>query len=139
VAHQRFTQLLSVLLNQGEGTSVYFRVEHIYRSLGTFFQNPVLGKSYEVGFSFAKEAVFVGQHNEWFDIFARYGLLGGLPLILFIGYSLKDLYIDSHDKNTIFIIAIFIFLGFFNPIINTSILMFIFVVFPLLYKNKRSD
>lgn len=96
------------------------RMAIIIRSLNTFLSNPILGVSYKVGFAFTDEYQ-LGNHCEWTDVFAKYGLPFGLLFyVMYLSpyYKLKAKRVRIINLFPVFF-SVFI-LGLFNPFIQFS-------------------
>jgi O-antigen ligase len=82
-----------------------------------FLDNPVVG----AGLSMGSEKEERGQHSSWMDALALYGLLGGVPYIMFHLLVFRRLFKSwlGNRQNAIYwgcllCCALFIFYGIFN-------------------------
>lgn len=134
ILNERLNQIAEIFIGSNNESSIRYRLLNIEKSINTFYNHILIGKSYTVGFDFRGEAEFIGQHNEWLDILARYGVIGGGSLVSFIVLSLKDLRYTF--KRTPFArlvnitIIILIILGFLNPILGTTVLLIVYIYVP---------
>ncbi|MCK9627019.1 MAG: O-antigen ligase family protein [Bacteroidales bacterium] len=78
----------------------------------------------------------VGQHSQFFDHLARYGLLGGLILYKAVKNTLRFVLKRAHNTkmyNRIFVVLLaFILYSFLNNSLIGNILFVVFLVFPLI-------
>lgn len=124
--------------NQGDSyVNVEGRLERIKISIDSFLASPFLGNGIYTGYNSNAEEGRIGQHGEWFDALARYGILGMIPLIVFFYHSIKE----TRAKVPLSRIPFFLFflLGFVNPVFNFT---FVFVLFPiqrLIQEELRAD
>jgi hypothetical protein len=60
------------------------RTDTITESLSTFINNPILGVGYKYGnvTSIGRSIYGVGNHSEFFDAMAQFGIIGGVPFLL---------------------------------------------------------
>ncbi len=135
------TKLLNIInIINGNGTlsATTDRVELILRDVYSFIDSPFIGKGafYSVGSS-----IYIGQHSQFLDELARYGLLGVIPLSYFIYSCIRQILTSINDKlmRNKFLIAtvVFLMLGFLNPIFNDGILFFYFIVIPILIEERK--
>lgn len=79
------------------GSYALGRASIFTKSFNTFINNPIFGVSYMHGNGFLNMGVFgVGNHCEWIDAFANYGLIIGL---LFISIYIKQFKEVSRSNN----------------------------------------
>lgn len=99
-------------------------------SLDTFLENLLFGV-YHKAYDFEEiEKMGVGNHAEWFDILARYGIFGFLLLFFLFKtfwHSYKATKFGLH-------LLLFVLLGFLNPLFGFFQLFTICVYIPFLYK-----
>ena len=120
------------------------RTDLLKRSIKSFFDNPIFGVGgyYRIAWKSP-----IGQHSQFIDEFARYGILGGCFLLLTIVRTLR-VNIRSLKNGKIFnnpqIMAVMLFgvLGFMNPVFVYSIMIVTFIISPALSRlilNKYED
>lgn len=120
ILYQRFQEIgLAMIGQKGESEDLNYRLNSLGSSLKLFFQHPLFGSGYLNGFQYSAEiAMGIGGHGEIFDTMARYGLLGGVPLLLSYYYMIKH---ERRYSNG-FIwgghVVTFLFLVFFNPFVS---------------------
>lgn len=117
------------------------RIELSLTSLKTFSENILFGIGHKYNYHFGRMlANGVGMHAEWFDWLAIYGLFS----ILLFSYLIKGVS-KLHIKESIATIM-FLFLGFFNPVLSFQIIYIVYYLVPILriiflksdvYENKR--
>lgn len=120
ILHQRFQEIGLAMIGQGnESEDLSYRLGALESSLKLFFQHPLFGCGYLNGFQYSAEvAMGIGGHGEIFDTMARYGLLGGVPLMLSYHYMVKR---ERQCSGGIIWgghIITFLFLAFFNPFVS---------------------
>lgn len=103
------------------------RVELYRYSIDTFFKNPLLGSS----------AGKIGGHNFFLDHFARLGILGMTPFIIFIILRFKAAFkVLSTQAQIVYMICIlgFIALGFLKGMNGIDFWTYMFVYIPCILK-----
>jgi hypothetical protein len=134
VIGRRLDELSELLVQSVRTTSVGFRFDSALLSLSSFLDSPLFGQAYLVGFNFARESAHVGQHSEWIDTLARYGIIGSFFLLGFIYAALRRLHAahagSEHQRLIVVPILAIVVLGFANPILGSSALVFMFVLIP---------
>lgn len=127
----RFEEITSILSGNdiSQATDFYSRILLTLSSIMVFFQNPVIGVGYKANYnSYALEDLGVGQHAQWFDIFAIYGLVALLLIIYFAKVSSNK---DVKSSNNISLI-LFIVVGFLNPTFLFPILLVTYFLSPMI-------
>lgn len=114
--------------NIGETTS---RFSLVIRSCKSFITNPFFGVG---GYYSTSANNGVGQHCQFIDDFARFGILGGLPLLLFVVFSFAKINYGFRghiiNRKVVVPIILFVFLGFLNPIYVYGILTCFYLISP---------
>jgi len=130
-------------VDNGESSDFNTRMELIGTSFNTFLNNPILGVGYKYGYIFERSSeVGMGNHNEWVDALAKYGLMGGVFYILVFLFALQNIYRKSNKKVSSGLAFIVIFLGFFNPFFSYQAnlaLFFIISASEHLFAEKRGE
>ena len=129
---QRVEELKQVAIGDISQTQdVSSRNDLMMVSLNSFLNHPLFGVHYQkVG---KVDETIVGNHSQWIDELARYGLWAIL-LFVFLYKSLKEQYLNTR---MILPIAIYITIGFFNPILYPIVHITVFVLVPLLLSNIK--
>lgn len=70
----------------------------------------------------------VGNHSQWLDMFATYGIIGFSLWIVFLGRLFDSL---KHVNGRFFLCFTFVLLGFLNPIFSFSIFFVLLFLIPL--------
>ncbi|MFC7062335.1 hypothetical protein ACFQIC_10740 [Halobacillus seohaensis] len=87
-----------------------------FETLEVFFENPIIGVGYLVGFNeLESKSLGVGNHSEWTDALAMMGITGGIPFLLIYYYGTK---IERNYTKKIVSpawIITMIIMGLFNP------------------------
>lgn len=132
------TRVINGTMTLSETTS---RFSLLLKDINSFWNHPIFG----VGAYYGTEAVTgVGQHSQILDEFARYGIFGAIPLMIFLYLNIKRLWkaLYIQDRKNIMLIStiIFLILAFLNPVFNDGILMCYFIIVPLLgYGEKKYE
>lgn len=105
------------------------RMEKIMISINSFMSSPLTG----IRFSNVNSTT-VGFHQEWVDLLASQGLVGLGILIYLLGNIHKSVVSDIKDildkKCYYFSLFYLVLFGFFDPCLNTSVLVMVFVIAP---------
>ena len=144
----RFSDISVILqggsMNSLDNSSLAGRFLLGMTSLDTFLSSPfnflwgvgddiMINKQYEID---ELISVGIGNHSQFLDTLAKYGIIGGVIFINIIKGISKWLKSFSLSKSFHRYVDLFIFLFFFQSILNNSFLsdlfIVIFVVFPLL-------
>lgn len=113
--------------NSSEQTDVGARRSLRSVSIGTFFSNPIVGVNHKVvGAVYNNE--IVGNHAQWLDDLARYGIFA-FSMFIFLFKALKKQY---RDTNLLLPILLFVVTGFLNPLLYPISTINIFLLVPLL-------
>lgn len=105
------------------------RVDLYLESFYTWIENPFLGIAYKSDFNVLKmKEIGLGNHSEWFDLFAKYGLFA----ILLITYIFKPKNAYKKNKGHKLALLLFTVIGFLNPIHIFNIYFIVFFYAPLL-------
>lgn len=127
LAKEKIKGLLLFMSGIGGAEDVSSRVTLFKMSLISFLKNPLLGVG---GYYRTTTIANVGKHAQFIDDLARYGIIGGIPLLWFIYNSIKKS--TAHDRimSTAFFpsVVIFCVLGFMNPIYNYGVLACFFII-----------
>lgn len=126
-------KIAGVLLFMNGGSSandVSSRVSLFELSLSSFIHNPFFGVG---GYYRTTTVAYIGKHSQFVDDFARYGLLGGIPLTSFLFFSIKRCFSAEGTRpilnSPLFpSFVIFCLLGLLNPIYNYGILSSFFII-----------
>lgn len=139
--YNKFVDLGHTLLgNPMLSTQTSYRIELYLDSFKAFIHNPLFGIYGPLG----DQSTFIGQHSGWLDLLGMYGMLTGIPILLFFYYNYKknmQLYkLDNKAKLTLsLIIFLFVIFGIINPILNVVeigyIFLFIIPMLPVLWKD----
>lgn len=132
-AQSKLEGLLGVLSGTESYDETTSRSELLKMSLKSFFESPIWG----IGAWYGSGSPHVGQHAQFVDDLARYGLLGFTPLMMFVYYGMKKIYSaykerHFYNRRVLVSILIFVALGFMNPIYNPGLLACMFIVVPML-------
>lgn len=102
------------------------RIDLSVSSILAFLQHPLFGIGPSVNFDYVELGkVGVGQHAEWLDNLAKYGLFSFLLIRYLYLYSKRN-----YNKNNV-AIPLFVVLGFFNPILFFTIFFTAFFFVPI--------
>lgn len=121
----RLQEIVPTLYGADNSSSFSARLYGIEKSWNAFIDNPFLGVGYKVGFDYYSISKYTGLHTEWLDLFSQYGLFLGIPFVCFIFITLNNLVKlfngTSMESIIKLIVLLIVIVGFFNPILNTSI------------------
>jgi hypothetical protein len=111
------------------------RISRNALSLDTFLNYPLLGASVIANYDIEiLRHSYIGNHSDILDTLAKYGLLAGLPFILFYYYSIKQIISmakNPEDKIILIISSgIFVLMALFNYVNVTSIIIAISLANP---------
>ncbi len=125
----RMHEIGNLLLGNEAGENILSRAKYFNRSIKCFLQYPILGYNFEFA-----PTIKSGAHSEWIDIFAVYGIVGGIPLLTTIIIKLKNTAKILKEKiNYPFysvIVFVFVIFGFVDPFLrlyNIGFVMFMFI------------
>jgi len=137
----RNTILFAPEIVAGQEKDPTYRYGLMIRSLNLFLENPVLG----VGILPNEGGMpRTGGHSSWMDVFANYGLFGGIPYLLFHLLILRRLWKAWRSKRQnalswgcLTSCVFYIFYGFFNVTTqSTTIALFLYVTSACWQKPK---
>lgn len=134
---KRVEELINGLLFDDTTTHYEKRADTLTASIQLFFESPILGVGYRFGNAFSEARFYgIGDHSAFLDTFARYGVVGAIPLIATYFYAMKD-----YCKRYLGVLLAFIVLVVFNPFISYQSNLIIFLFIPLLEHllNKQAD
>jgi hypothetical protein len=110
------------------------RLSLVAASFNHFLNSPLIGNGYLYGFDFLAGKEFgIGNHGQWFDVLAVYGLLGGVPYFLIYYFAIRSSQQFNNNFSTRGYIFVMIFLGLFNPFKTIHPHIIIFLVIPAIY------
>ncbi|NMD38495.1 MAG: hypothetical protein GYA87_07445 [Christensenellaceae bacterium] len=146
ISKSKSSKLLSRIYSIGESmvgivsknsqTGFLSRFDLIFTSIKTFLTNPFVGIYHVSGGNYFKLLdLGVGDHSQWFDMLASYGLLGVFPLFYLIITNLRVYYKNSKICHCwTFIIFL---LGLVNPYICFTTIHIQFLIIPTLFFYKK--
>ena len=132
---QRLSDVGYFILSGDEGYNINLRIERLNWSIQSFLHNPVFGYNMV---SNNLKIIKPGGHADWIDMFAFYGIIGGLPIFLFITNCIK--YIIMSLKNAVLkncynvVVFQFIIYGFIDPFLHIYHIGFaMFLIVPSIF------
>lgn len=132
---QRVEEVFFLMTGRGnEAQDFSSRGELSNVSINTFLSYPVFGANHLAGFN-RYDNELIGNHAEWFDMLALYGVFAFL-LFSLIYHSLKKQYIDKGSNLPAYM---YILTGFLNPIFCFTVNLVVFVIAPLISPTLRSE
>lgn len=140
----KLTGIMDVIHGEGSYDDTTTRGRLFITSLKSFLESPLWG----VG-AWYSQAYYriVGQHAQFVDDLARYGLIGFVPLMSFFVFGVKKVYYAFNEKfffnrKVLGPIVVYVALGFLDPIYNEGMLASMFIVVPvinyLIYEKKEN-
>ena len=128
--YRRIREILNSVFLDVQSRHYSERTGLVSESLKLFAESPVIGHGYKYGNVFsAGKAYGIGNHSEFFDCLAKFGIMGSLPLFSLYFGSLRNI-----AKYNLGVIASFTMMVLFNPFITFASSLTIFVIIPLLYQ-----
>ena len=112
---------------------------YVYQvSIDGFCKSPIVGNGYKFGNIFEKDnMVWVGNHSTFWDTLAQFGLIGGIPLFVFLLYPLRRARKDGEDL--VYLLPFYIMLCL-NPVLNCyHVMLIIYLIIPCLQKLINTD
>ena len=117
------------------GFSSTSRIGLVVTSIKAFFEHPLFGV-----YNFKSIDLYIRGHSGIFDLISDYGLVRATPIFIFLYSACKELVksAPSFSQDAIKLsMAAFVFVGIFDPVFSSQILIVIFVVIPFL--SERID
>ena len=106
--------------------------ERVYQiSLNGIAESPIIGNGYKFGNVFNKdEANGVGNHSTLLDTLAQFGLIGGIPVLLFLLYPLRNAIRKKEDYT--YLIPFYV-MSCLNPTFKCyHVMLIIYLIIPLM-------
>lgn len=119
--------------NSNSYVNILGRTSRMKISLDTFLAHPIIGVGRITGFNTDIEIGLVGQHSEWIDSLARFGIIGSFIYFILLYKLFKDTYQVKLKLYSVLII--FIILGFADPIRNFTVFYVIYFVVEMMLHN----
>lgn len=123
----------------GDNTAHVDERERVYQvSIDGFFLSPVLGNGYKNGNAFEGEGSnYNGNHSTVFDSLSQFGIVGALPLFLFLLYPLRRAKARREDWD--YLIPFFI-MAFLNPVLKSyHVMVILFLIIPCMEMIKTHN
>lgn len=125
----RLDEVYNILMgNSHKADDFNSRQELNWVSIKTFLSNPIIGVNYRLAGSI--DETMIGNHAEWFDDLARYGVFAFF-LFSFLIKNAKKQYSENKMAIPYMLIGV---LGFLNPIFTPVCFSAAFLFFPLICK-----
>lgn len=86
---RRIGELINGLRGLGLSSDLAYRLQSVSISLRVFAHCPVSGIGFFSGFDNAQGLLPLGQHSEWADALAKWGILGAAPYFMVIAEQLR--------------------------------------------------
>lgn len=112
----RLNELGALLQGEGSGDNIASRLKYFKHSIDAFLESPLLGYNFAIN-----PLERIGSHSEWIDIFAIYGLIGGIPLLCSIIIKLKNTRAMAKEFRLPYyglLTLIFVIYGFVDPFLR---------------------
>jgi len=140
VSYGKILDLAQGFISNDFGPESIGRFDLYAKSIDVFCSSPFLG---EIGN--ADTYYSIGRHSAWFDLLGAFGLIGGLPIFVYLLSKMSHmikLWKSNEYVNYLVIIQLYIlFLGFINPIIYSYEIGFVFFLlvpsFPFILHGKE--
>ena len=106
--------------------------EYVYqKSIAGFINSPIIGNGYKTGNVYTNnkdEDSGIGNHSSVLDALAQFGLIGGIPLLLFLLYPLKFAKIKKYD---LLHLVPFYIMSCLNPTIRCyHVMLIVYLIIP---------
>lgn len=125
----RLEEIQHILANDTNNAEDYtLRQDLSQNSFETFLENPLIGVLYKYENIDEAKHQGVGNHAEWLDTLARYGLFG----ILLLVFIVKAMRTQRKVVNVGMHYLLFALLGFLNPTLGFVLTCAVFLYMPLL-------
>lgn len=125
----RTEELQFILSNESSEAADYsIRQKRSQNSVETFLEYPLFGVFYQMKDITEADKYGIGNHNEWLDTLARYGMTGFL-LLLFIFKAIKKQRTFVGDNIHYILFGI---LGFLNPVFAFYLTCSVFFYLPMI-------
>lgn len=140
IMHMRLNEIYTLMRLGDAGVDLNIRLNYMKTSFHTFLDNWLFGVPFQKYNTF-NTGIIVGDHSEWCDDLARYGLLGIIIWMFFIANGFKCIYRKFRlNKTMIMSYSFFIFLyGFANPIIKIFLVCGIILASSILIPDPDND
>jgi hypothetical protein len=104
-------------------------------SITTFMNNPLLGNLIYVLENNINPKAFFGNHSEWFDMLAKYGILGIIPMFMFLYNQVKHVY-NTYNKlgcgiESVVPYIIYFMIGWLNFVNVFNVFVVIGLIIPI--------
>lgn len=124
----------------GDSSTGYYssnRTQIPFDALKTFFKHPIFGVSYMHGNYYLNPRLYgVGNHCEWSDALANFGIIGGIPMLLIYINQCKSIFKNIGYSSFGLLLCVFI-LGFFNPFRTFQSHLVLFFIIPAIMEISR--
>lgn len=129
--NKRFTETYEAIVLKQNSNHVDSREEVYQISIDGIKQSPIFGVGYKYGNVFDHDSTHgVGNHSSILDTLAQYGIIGGLPLFLFLFYPWRK---NSLLHNPRYYLIPFYAMLYLNPIFTCYHTMFlVYLLIPIL-------
>ena len=117
----------TIIGNQGRAHDLNARNDLSLISISTFLKNPLFGINHEVSEFDSVQYTMVGDHSEWIDNLALYGVFS----LLLLAFLIKSAKFGSLQSTTIYIM--YFITGLFNPIWYFPQNVVVFFFLPILF------
>lgn len=127
--NRRLTEVYEAVALDSKTSHVETR-EHVYEiSKEGIKRSPIIGNGYKFGNIFQKEeSNGVGNHSSFLDTIAQFGLIGGLPILLFMFYPYRKT--RRENENWYHLVPLYIMLCL-NPILRCyHVMLIVFLIIP---------
>ncbi|MBQ4037601.1 MAG: O-antigen ligase family protein [Clostridia bacterium] len=135
----RLTELARLFGGDDRGMSGDFgsRMARLTQSWEAFAENPFFG-IFEGEYDEIEDVI--GNHSEWVDGLAKYGVFRFATFVTFLVTSLRGVYRTRRTPSAIFLIyLLLIVLGFLNPILWQKTYLALFILIPLMLPPRISS
>ncbi|MEK4201683.1 O-antigen ligase family protein [Cytobacillus sp. FSL K6-0265] len=138
MTQDKLMSVIGILEGNSDIESASIRTLLMETSINGFLSNPFIGFG-----AYYHDHNMIGNHSQFIDDLGRYGIIGSLPIFIFMFYSLmiikRRLQGTKVRNSFIFCSLLFLLLGFLNPIQSYGIIFAIFLVLPLISRYLQEN
>ena len=123
---RRIAEVIGSVFYNDQTRHYNLRTSVVEQSINLFFESPFIGHGYKYGNIFYAGKVYgIGNHSEFFDSLARFGIIGSIPIFYIYCSGLRNI---KHHRLSL--IVSFFVLIMFNPFISFAPNLALFVIIP---------
>lgn len=135
--YMRLNELYTFLMFGDAGIDLNGRFDLINASVRTFKEHFIFGVSF-LNYNTQATGIVVGDHSEWVDDLARYGIVGFTLFAAFVCCGFKSLFVKFRATKELVIsyVLLIVLYGFANPILNIFVVCGLIISLCLIIDTK---